>query len=405
MESFFVTLQSPFAYWTGWSLGLVCFEEVRMTVQEVMNNLSDTLLCDDRILSMPERELLATLLRRANSESGSKQPLAENIASAVGQIIAERAYGILGNRVVETLLKEPTWSSRFPSRTIPVIRAGTPPTTPPGPVGPGVGPRPPGPGPSGGGPSFMKWAGTPPTTPPSPGPDAGPRPPGPGPSGPGITDEAMQTGAGGVATLEMPEILPARPLIFNEFLAPAELEALMRYTLERETQFQVSEVISPGVGGVVDYEQRRSRVLMDLSVHKDVIVNRLRASFPRILRMLDHAPFTIARAEAQITASNHGDFFRSHSDNAQDEVASREITFVYFFHHEPKRFSGGELRIYDSRWENNSYAPTANCHTIVPEQNEMVLFNSSLAHEITPVECSTRAFADGRFTVNGWLHR
>lgn len=215
----------------------------------------------------------------------------------------------------------------------------------------------------------------------------------------------MQTGATDVATLDMPEILPARPLVFNEFLAPAELDALTRFTLERETQFQLSEVISPGIGGVVDFEQRRSRVLMDLGEHKDVLVNRLRTIFPRILRMLDHAPFAIARAEAQITASNHGDFFRSHSDNAQEQVASREITFVYFFHREPKKFSGGELRIYDSRWENNSYVPTANCHAIVPEQNEMVLFNSSLAHEITPVECSTGAFSDGRFTVNGWLHR
>ena len=375
-----------------------------MTAQEIVNNLSDTLLCDDRILSMSERELLSSLLQRTNVAPGSKQPVADTIASAVGQVIAERAYGILGNRIVEKLLQEPAWPSRLPSPTLPVIRAGTPPTTPPGPGSPGVGPRPPGPGPGG---DITKWAGTPPMsppgpTPPGPNPDpGGPRPPGPGPGG----NQIAQTDATEVATLDMPEILPARPLIFNEFLAPAELEALMRYTLEREKQFQVSEVISPGVGGVVDYEQRRSRVLMDLGEHKAVIINRLRASFPRILRSLDHASFTIARAEAQITASNHGDFFHSHSDNAQDEVSSREITFVYFFHREPKKFSGGELRIYDSRWENNGYVPTANCHAIVPGQNEMVLFNSSLAHEITPVECSTKAFADGRFTVNGWLHR
>jgi Rps23 Pro-64 3,4-dihydroxylase Tpa1-like proline 4-hydroxylase len=26
-------------------------------------------------------------------------------------------------------------------------------------------------------------------------------------------------------------------------------------------------------------------------------------------------------------------------------------------------------------------------------------------HEITAVHCRSRAFADSRFTVNGWLHR
>jgi Rps23 Pro-64 3,4-dihydroxylase Tpa1-like proline 4-hydroxylase len=78
---------------------------------------------------------------------------------------------------------------------------------------------------------------------------------------------------------------------------------------------------------------------------------------------------------------------------------------VYFFHREPKTFRGGDLRIYDSRWENGRYEPTENYRNIVPRQNQMVFFVSSLAHEITPVECPSGAFADSRFTVNGWIHR
>ncbi len=42
--------------------------------------------------------------------------------------------------------------------------------------------------------------------------------------------------------------------------------------------------------------------------------------------------------------------------------------------------------------------------SIVPEQNQMVLFDSSLGHEITAVE-APGGFQDSRFTVNGWLHR
>ncbi len=158
-------------------------------------------------------------------------------------------------------------------------------------------------------------------------------------------------------------------------------------------------------GGTVDHEHRRSRVLVEFGKHQSVIVDRLRACLPQALRKLGHDTFPISRVEAQITASNHGDFFHWHCDNGAEEIASREITFVYFFHREPKQFRGGELRIYDSRWENNQYVPTANYRVIVPEQNQMVLFVSSLAHEITPVECPSAAFADSRFTVNGWLHR
>jgi len=80
-------------------------------------------------------------------------------------------------------------------------------------------------------------------------------------------------------------------------------------------------------------------------------------------------PFVISRIETQTNGQQLRRFLRCHSDNAADEVASREVTFVYFFHREPKQFTGGELRIYDSRRENENYVPTANYRTIVPEQN------------------------------------
>jgi Rps23 Pro-64 3,4-dihydroxylase Tpa1-like proline 4-hydroxylase len=41
----------------------------------------------------------------------------------------------------------------------------------------------------------------------------------------------------------------------------------------------------------------------------------------------------------------------------------------------------------------------------VPQQNQIVFFPCSVLHEITPVECPSRAFADSRFTLNGWLHK
>jgi Rps23 Pro-64 3,4-dihydroxylase Tpa1-like proline 4-hydroxylase len=198
----------------------------------------------------------------------------------------------------------------------------------------------------------------------------------------------------------------AQCLVLDEFLTLAELNALRQYILEQEMRFEISEVVSPGVtGGAVDYDHRRSRVLMDLGGHEKVIVDRLLACLPRILEKWGRDPFPISRVETQSTASNHGDFFHCHIDNGADPVAAREITFVYFFHREPKQFSGGELRIYDSRRENDNYVPTANYRTIVPEQNQLILFASGLSHEVTPVECPSRNFADSRFTVNGWIHK
>ncbi|HET7440752.1 MAG TPA: 2OG-Fe(II) oxygenase [Terriglobales bacterium] len=194
--------------------------------------------------------------------------------------------------------------------------------------------------------------------------------------------------------------------MLDEFLVPEELKELTEYALSREADFVLSEVIAPGdAGSLVDYEHRRSRVLMDVSQHQEVIVQRIKACLPRVLQKLDREQFSVSRVETQMTASNDGDFFRHHNDNGQGEIASRELTFVYFFHREPKAFSGGELRIYDSRLENGEYVSTGNYHTIVPRQNQIVFFPSALLHEITAVECPSRAFADSRFTVNGWFHR
>jgi Rps23 Pro-64 3,4-dihydroxylase Tpa1-like proline 4-hydroxylase len=107
----------------------------------------------------------------------------------------------------------------------------------------------------------------------------------------------------------------------------------------------------------------------------------------------------------QITASNDGDFFRAHCDDAQERIASRRMTFVYFFHREPIQFEGGELRLHDSTKIEDHPNSTGSYQTIVPQQNQIVFFPCSTLHEITPVQCQSREFADSRFTVNGWLHQ
>ncbi len=180
----------------------------------------------------------------------------------------------------------------------------------------------------------------------------------------------------------------------------------MRFTMEHEADFQASEVINPTAeGGVVNYDHRRSRVLTDLAVQEELILARIRTVLPEVLAKLEMQPFEIAGVESQITASNDGDYFHYHSDNGSDQVASRHLTFVYFFHREPKQFEGGELRIHDAQLEDGSYVPSGSYQTIVPQANQIVFFPCELLHEITPIRCASKQFADSRFTLNGWLRR
>jgi Rps23 Pro-64 3,4-dihydroxylase Tpa1-like proline 4-hydroxylase len=191
-------------------------------------------------------------------------------------------------------------------------------------------------------------------------------------------------------------------LVLDEFLAPQELHRLAQYVEAHESDFVLSEVVAPGAtASAVDFEHRKSRVLFELREHEDVISGRILSYLPRILPAVGLEPFPIARVEAQITASNDGDFFRPHEDNGEPPLQTRQLTFVYFFHREPKAFQGGELRIYDPRETNGAGSYRA----IIPQQNQIVFFPSHLLHEITPVDCASRAFRDSRFTLNGWFHR
>jgi Rps23 Pro-64 3,4-dihydroxylase Tpa1-like proline 4-hydroxylase len=199
---------------------------------------------------------------------------------------------------------------------------------------------------------------------------------------------------------------PVRCSFFEEFLAPDELAELVAYTNARERQFRASQVISRDRNeGVSDPRHRRSHVLFDVRGIQELIQDRIGSALPQIFRSLGLRPFAVRSVEAQITASNDGEYFRTHNDNTHAVLRTREITYVLFFHREPTPFAGGELRLYESHRENGRWVAGRRFTSVVPQQNVAVFFPSHLMHEVTTVQCPSRAFADSRFTLNGWLHR
>jgi Rps23 Pro-64 3,4-dihydroxylase Tpa1-like proline 4-hydroxylase len=395
-----------------------------MTPKQILDSFSETLMLDERILSAQERALVSTLLQHAKTATATNSQTEEAvrtvIASAVGEIVAQRAFGVLGGSIVERILES---SSSTDFERVEVLGPKDPQT--PSAPGPGVKaprkepqppthatPRDPQP------PTHSTPRDPQPPTHRSPTAPGQPQPPRTPMGIPGVPSPSPdpQTPSHGVTTTvvsrastavaERPEKLPARCVVLDEFLAPQELEQLTRFSLEHEADFQTSEVLSPKAeDGMVNYDHRRSRVLMDLGLHQDLMLERIKSVLPEVLKKLDMDEFSPAAVEAQITASNDGDFFHFHSDNASDRVASRYLTFVYFFHREPQPFEGGELRIHDAHLEGDEYMSEGSYQSIVPRQNQIVFFPCQLMHEITEVKCPSQRFADSRFTVNGWLRR
>ena len=428
-----------------------------MTPKQILDSFSTTLMQDERILSAQERNLVSSLLQHARTAAGEDPNLhaavQKVVAAAVGETVAQRTFSILGGSIVESILEngrfsyneatgteragmllqpQPPGKQPQPPGTSQPQPPGTPQPQPPGvyassdgpyptgrqpqppgkqpqppgtsqPQPPGAQPQPPGVYASSNGPYPTGRQPQPPGKQPQPPATGQPQPPGAQPQPPGIHTGVVARTAVAVAE---PEVLPAQCVVLDEFLAPQELEGLTRFTLEHEADFGASEVVSPtSEKGVINYEHRRSRLLFDVGPHQDVILNRIKSVLPQVLDQLGMEEFPIAGVEVQITASNDGDFFRFHNDNGSDKVASRNLTFVYFFHREPQPFEGGELRIHDARREGETFVSEGSYQTIVPGQNQIVFFPCELMHEVMPVKCPSGLFADSRFTLNGWLRQ
>ncbi len=122
------------------------------------------------------------------------------------------------------------------------------------------------------------------------------------------------------------------------------------------------------------------------------------------------APFEIEYLELEIAAHGDGAHFGAHTDipigagraplgGDRSGTQDRILSAVYYFHREPKSFTGGQLRLH--RLCTNG--EPGNHVDIEPEGNSLLIFPSWAAHEVRAVQCPSSRFEDNRFSVNCWL--
>jgi Rps23 Pro-64 3,4-dihydroxylase Tpa1-like proline 4-hydroxylase len=212
-----------------------------------------------------------------------------------------------------------------------------------------------------------------------------------------VEDEREIASEVGIA--ETIETIPSHAAQIDHFLTPSEHQDLLSYVLEQQPAFL------PTTTSTGDEAYRQSLILHTFPKFSNLITKRIRAILPDVFRRLEMPSFSIVQIEAQLTAHNDGNYYKIHNDNGSPDTARRELTYVYYFYREPQPFLGGELRIYDSRIENGFYIGADSYQTIQPRNNSIVFFLSRYLHEVLPVECPSRSFADSRFTVNGWIQK
>jgi|GEM_PF-2277028 Predicted proline hydroxylase len=179
--------------------------------------------------------------------------------------------------------------------------------------------------------------------------------------------------------------------------------ALLDHVTTRVSDFLPATVAHRGAGDPeVDDRMRRASTLDDIGSVRSGLEDRLRGALPGTLERLAMEAFPVGHIEMQITASRDGGYYRMHRD--ADAESTRMVSFVYFFHREPRSFSGGELRLFDDRGVSER-AHADNSQLLSPRQDTVVFFPSHIPHELLPVRVPSGSFPDSRFTINGWIHR
>jgi SM-20-related protein len=194
-------------------------------------------------------------------------------------------------------------------------------------------------------------------------------------------------------------------VVIADFLPATDHAALIDWTLANQARFEPSGL---GHERALDTGFRNSLSLRGEGPRPWVspLTDRIRPLVPGWCAALGIAPFTIDQIEFDMVAYNDGAFYRRHVDTGvgggrtpqPGSAAFRMITAVHYFHREPKRFQGGALRLH-------SLAHDISYGDVPPSQNSLAIFPAWARHEVMPVACPSRDFADSRFAINCWVRR
>jgi SM-20-related protein len=187
--------------------------------------------------------------------------------------------------------------------------------------------------------------------------------------------------------------LPHR--IFPDWLGETRAAGLLAYCLAAEARFTPTKLSAGRLDAVV----RQSSVLKDLGGFIGPLRRKALALQAGLETAFDMSPTPANSTQIEMVAHGDGAFYRPHTDTyTGDEYAPggrRRLSMVYYFHRQPRRFSGGRLRMFDLGGEQSI--------SVEPTHDSLLVFPSSALHEVEAVSCPGGAFADGRFAINIWL--
>ncbi len=215
---------------------------------------------------------------------------------------------------------------------------------------------------------------------------------------------------------EVEGILPPYAQMFN-FLPEGERQLLSEWAVSKRDSFRRAKVWGGRrkSGSVVDPERRIALTTRDLGPLEEMLHERLLDALPELMARTGIGGSPPISLELELAAHGDGAYYSPHMDIAvgpnrallgAEPGADRVLSAVYYFHAEPRAFSGGELRLFRFGPIPTRLEPQSAHHVdLEPVTNSLIAFPSWVPHEVRRISCPSGNFRDYRFALNCWYCR
>jgi Rps23 Pro-64 3,4-dihydroxylase Tpa1-like proline 4-hydroxylase len=192
---------------------------------------------------------------------------------------------------------------------------------------------------------------------------------------------------------------PVPFILKRDYLTHNELLTLCDYI---KTEAWQSSDLSRVRNGEYDENLRKSYDLPMPDWLKQRMRKDITSSLPELASALNIKNNNFERIDLSLRSYGNGDFFGIHTDN--HPKIQRKLSMTYFFYIEPKKFSGGDLLIFDTNInqpENRSFSESFTRLKVT--QNTLAIFPSASYHAVSTVRAETESTTDYRYAVNAHI--
>lgn len=200
-----------------------------------------------------------------------------------------------------------------------------------------------------------------------------------------------------------------------DFLSEPEHQGLLEWAASNSDVFKPAKVFKAGKREFqLDPERRIAGRTTKIGPLEPLLRDRFLAVLPELMAVTGVSGPEPTSLELEMTAYQNGAYFRPHRDisigPSRDPIGAQQgedriLSAIYYFHSQPKAFSGGELRLFGFGSVPQPDEKDREYIDVEPLRNSLVAFPSWAPHEVRPVVSPTNNFADSRFALNCWYCR